>query len=86
MPKRTSTQSRRYDCSKCGSVIFRVEETELTDDNGDHVSTTVERVKGFGTCAVFKASGGKATEAVLETCPVYAEHYAPPTAAAAPTS
>ena len=78
MPKRTSTQSRRFDCSKCGSVIFRVEETDVTDDNGDHVSTTVERVKGFGTCAVFKASGGKATDSVLATCPVYAENYAPP--------
>ena len=68
-------------------MIFRVEETELTDDNGDHISTTIDRVKGYGTCAVFKASGGSAIESVLVTCPVYAENFAPPAAeVAAPAS
>jgi hypothetical protein len=87
MPKRTTTQPKRFECAKCGPVIFRVEETELTDDNGDHVSTTIDRVKGYGTCAVFKASGGNAIESVLVTCPVYAENFAPPAAeAAAPAS
>lgn len=78
MPIRTSTQPRRFDCPKCGPVIFRVEETEHTRDNGEHISTTTERVKGYGSCAVFKASGGKAIESVLQTCPVYRENFAVP--------
>ena len=76
MPTRTTTQSRRFECSKCGPVTFRVEETETTDDVGEHVSTATDRVKGYGTCAVFKKSGGKATDAVLGTCPVFTEHFA----------
>ena len=75
MPKRTTTQSRRFECPKCGPVTFRVEETETTDDLGEHVSTTTDRVKGYGTCAVFKKSGGKDTEAVLAECPVFTEQF-----------
>jgi hypothetical protein len=87
MPKRTSTQPKRFDCPKCGPVIFRVEETEVTGDDGELISTTVDSVKGYGTCAVFKASGGQTIPAVLQTCPVYAENFAPPaTEAAAPAS
>jgi hypothetical protein len=74
MPVRSTTRSRKFDCVKCGAVTFRVEETETTDEIGEHVSTRTERVKGFGTCAVFKESG-QATAAVLEKCPVYAEHF-----------
>ena len=78
MPLKTSTQPRRFDCKKCGSVIFRVEETERTGDDGEHISTTTDRVKGYGICAVFKQSGGKDTESVLAKCPVYSEHFALP--------
>jgi len=77
MPIRTSTQSRRFDCAKCGPVTFRVEETETTDADGEHVSTATVRVKGYGTCAVFKKSGGKDSDAVLRTCPVFLENFAP---------
>jgi hypothetical protein len=76
MPKRTTTQSRRFECAKCGPVTFRVEETETTDEIGEHVSMTTDRVKGYGTCAVFKESGGKAIPSVLEKCPVFTEHFA----------
>lgn len=76
MPVRTTTQSRRFDCPKCGPVIFRVQETETTDADGEHVSTTTDRVKGYGVCAVFKKSGGKDTDAVLQTCPVFVENFA----------
>ena len=75
MTERLTTQSRRFDCERCGAVTFRVEETETTDEIGEHVSTRTDRVKGFGTCAVFKESG-QATAAVLEKCPVYAKHFA----------
>lgn len=85
MPIRTTTQSRRFDCTKCGAVIFRVEETETTDANGEHVSTTTDRIKGYGTCAVFKKSGGKDTDAVLQTCPVYVENFAPAVPNATPS-
>ena len=74
MPVRTSTQSRRFECARCGAVTFRVEETETTDDVGEHISTTTDRVKGFGTCAVFKESS-QAAASVIEKCPVYAEHF-----------
>ena len=74
MPTRTSTQSRRFECAKCGPVTFRVEETEITDEIGEHVSMTTDRVKGFGTCAVFKQSSGDA-EAVYDKCPVYAANF-----------
>jgi len=74
MPIRTSTQSRRFICAKCGPVTFRVEETETTDEIGEHLSMTTNRVKGFGTCSVFKESGGDA-EAVLERCPAYRENF-----------
>ena len=74
MPLRTTTQSRRFVCAKCGPVTFRVEETETTDDTGEHISTRTDRVKGFGTCAVFKESS-QAAASVLENCPVYAEHF-----------
>lgn len=56
-------------------MTFRVEETETTDEIGEHVSMTTVRVKGFGTCAIFKESS-QAAAAVLEKCPVYAEHFA----------
>ena len=74
MPIRTSTQSRRFECAKCGPVTFRVEETETTDEIGEHVSMTTDRVKGFGTCAVFKQSGGDAGS-VHDRCPVYAANF-----------
>lgn len=74
MPIRTSTQSRRFVCAKCGPVTFRVEETETTDEIGEHLSMTTDRVKGFGTCAVFKESGGDA-EAVFERCPAYRANF-----------
>jgi hypothetical protein len=77
MPKKTSTQPRRFDCPKCGSVIFRVEVTELTNEIGELLSTTIVRLKGYGTCAVFKESGGKALGSVLSACPIYAENFAP---------
>jgi len=57
-------------------VIFRVEETETTGDDGEVISSTIDRVKGYGTCAVFKKSGGSTAETILLTCPVYAEHFA----------
>jgi hypothetical protein len=75
MPIRTSTQSRQFVCAKCGPVTFRVEETETTDEIGEHISVTIDRVKGFGTCAVFKQSGGDA-ESVAEKCPAYAANFA----------
>jgi hypothetical protein len=56
-------------------VTFRVEETETTDEIGEHISVTIDRVKGFGTCAVFKQSGGDA-ESVAEKCPAYAANFA----------
>jgi hypothetical protein len=74
MAIRTSTQSRRFECVKCGPVTFRVEETATTDEIGEHVSTTTDRVKGFGTCAVFKQSGGDPA-AVFDRCPVYAANF-----------
>ena len=76
MPKRLTTTSRRFECEKCGPVTFRVEETETTDEIGEHISTTTDGLNGYGTCAVFKESGGQATADVLEKCPVYAEHFA----------
>jgi len=78
MSKRTSTQPKRFECAKCGPVIFRVEETETTGEDGEVISTTTDRVKGFGTCAVFKKSGGSTIESILLTCPVYAEHFSAP--------
>ena len=71
---RTTTQSRRFECAKCGPVTFRVEETETTDEIGEHISMKTDRVKGYGTCAVFKQSGGDA-DAVVAKCPAYAENF-----------